>query len=103
MYAVIDDQGKQYKVSEGDRIEIDLRDAAPGDVVEFDKILFCGDEGAPKVGAPYVENAKVTAEVEEEIKAKKVIHFTLRRRKGSRRKVGHRQRYLRVRITGISV
>ena len=51
MYAVIEDRGKQYKVSQGDRIEIDLCEAAPGDVIEFDKILFCSDEGAPKVGA----------------------------------------------------
>jgi large subunit ribosomal protein L21 len=104
MYAVIDDNGKQYAVREGERIDVDLRDAAPGDTVAFDKVLFCGDadDAAAKVGAPYVENGRVTAEVEQEIKGKKVIHYSLRRRKNSRRKVGHRQRYLRVRITGIS-
>ena len=101
MYAVIEDQGKQYRVAEGDRIEIDLRDAKPGDTLEFDKVLFCGGE-SPRVGAPYVEKVTVRAEVEEEFKAPKVTHFDFRRRKGSRRKVGHRQRYLRVRITEVS-
>ena len=102
MYAVIEDRGKQYKVSQGDRIEIDLCEAAPGDVIEFDKILFCSDESAPKVGAPTVHDVVVRGEVEAEIKGKKTIHYNLRRRKASRRKVGHRQRYLRVRITEIA-
>ncbi len=102
MYAIIDDKGRQFKVSEGDEIDIDLREAMPGDVIEFDKILFCSADNEPLVGTPIVANAKVSAEVQAEIKGKKTIHFPLRRRKASRRKVGHRQRYLRVRITEIS-
>lgn len=102
MYAVIEDKGKQYKVAEGDRIAIDLRQAAPGDVIAFDKILLYGNENDARVGTPTVEGAKVLAEVEAEFKARKVIHVDFRRRQGSKRKIGHRQRYLRVRITQIT-
>ena len=102
MYAVIEDRGKQYKVAEGDRIEIDLCDAAPGQVITFDRVLFCGGAEAPQVGAPAVDGVIVRGEVEAEIKGKKTVHYTLRRRKNSRRKVGHRQRYMRVRITEIT-
>jgi len=101
MYAVIEDKGKQYKVTEGDRITVDLRDAAPGDVIAFDKVLLCRDERDAIVGAPTVEGAKVLGQVEAEVKARKVIHLDFRRRKASKRKIGHRQRYLRVRITRI--
>ena len=103
MYAVIQDSGKQFKVAEGDVINIDLREAAAGDEIAFDKVLYCGGEDGCQVGTPLIANAKVTGTVEAEVKGKKTIHFTMRRRKDSRRKVGHRQRYLSVRITGIAV
>jgi len=102
MYAVIDDNGRQFKVSEGDRIAVDVRDAAPGATLEFDKILFCGSESAVRVGTPHVAGVKVLGEVEGEFKGPKTTHYTFRRRKKSERKVGHRQRYLRVRITKIA-
>lgn len=101
MYAVIEDSGTQIKVAEGERIEVDLRKAAPGDVIEFDRVVFCSDGETPLIGAPYVENARVCGEVESEFKAPKVISYKFRRRKASSRKKGHRQRYLRVRITEI--
>lgn len=101
MYAVIEDGGRQFKVAEGDLIDVDLRDAAVGDVLAFDRVLFYSNGDAQQVGAPTVENARVLGKVEAEIKGKKTTHFTLRRRKDSRRKVGHRQRYLRVRITEV--
>ena len=103
MYAVIEDKGRQFKVAEGERIDVDLRDAKPGDVIEFDQVLFWSGDAETRVGAPYLENATVRGEVEDEIKAKKVVSFKFRRRKSTHRKIGHRQRYLRVRITEISV
>ena len=102
MYAIFEDGGKQYKVAEGERIEVELRKAGVGDVITFDKVLFLGGETA-QVGAPHVANARVSATVEAEIKGKKVVSFKFRRREPYHRKVGHRQRYLRVLITGIAV
>lgn len=104
MYAVIEDSGCQFKVAEGDHLDIDLRDAAPGDMIEFDRVLFCGGAEGARVGAPCLAGVKVCAEVEAEIKARKVVSYKFRRRKASSsRKVGHRQRYLRVRVTDIVV
>lgn len=100
MYAIIEDGGRQYKVAEGERIEIELRAAKAGDLLEFDKVLFLGGDSA-SVGAPYVANARVRGEVEAEVKAEKLIAYKYRRRENYHRKVGHRQRHLRVRITQI--
>lgn len=101
MYAVIEDKGRQFKVAEGDHIAVDLRDAKPGDMIEFDRVLLCSGNDGPQVGAPYLQTVKVRAEVEEQIKARKVISYKYRKRKNSSRKIGHRQRYLRVRIKEI--
>jgi len=103
VYAVIADSGTQFKVAEGEHIDVDPREAQPGDVVEFGRVLLCRDDQATRIGTPYLENASVRGEVEAEIKGKKVISYKLRRRKNWRRKKGHRQRYLRVRITEITV
>jgi len=103
MYAVIEDSGTQFKVSQGDCLEVDLRAAQAGQAIEFDKVLFCSTDAGARVGAPYVEGAKVRAEVQEEFKARKVISYRFRRRKKSAKKIGHRQRYLRVRVTDIIV
>ena len=101
MYAIIEDGGKQFKVAEGERIDVELRKAAKaGDAIEFKRVLFLGGE-TPKVGAPCVENACVKGEVEAEIKEKKLISYKYTRREQYHRKVGHRQRHLRVRITQI--
>jgi len=102
MYAVIEDGGRQYKIAEGERIEVDLRDAKVGDTIEFGRVLFLGGE-APKVGAPCIENARVRGQVEAEVKDKKLISYKYRRRESYHRKVGHRQRHLRVRITEIVI
>ena len=101
MYAIIEDGGKQYKVSEGERIEVELREAEVGDSISFDRVLFLGGE-AVSVGAPYVENARVSGKVEAATKGVKVVSYKYRRRKGYHRKVGHRQKYLRVLITEIA-
>ena len=104
MYAVIADSGSQIKVSEGDIIRVDLREL-DGDqtTLEFDNVLLvAGDGVAPKIGTPNVEGAKVTADVLTEVKGDKITIIKFRRRKNYRRKQGHRQRFLRVKITGIT-
>lgn len=101
MYAVVDFGGKQHKVSKGDFINFDRMDLEPGAKVEFDKVLYASDDKDVKVGTPVLEKAKVLGEVVGEVKAKKVIAFFYRRRKDSQRKVGHRQKYTRVKITDI--
>jgi large subunit ribosomal protein L21 len=102
MYAIIEDSGRQFKVAEGERIDVDLRAANAGDTLEFNRVLFLGGE-TPTVGAPYVENARVKGQVEAEVKARKLISYKYTRREQYHRKVGHRQRQLRVRITEIVV
>ncbi len=104
MYAVVEDNGSQYKVQEGETIDIDLRNIPEGqDTVEFDKVLLVGGTDAPKIGTPYVEGAKVIAKIERMIKGPKlrVIHFI--RRKGHLKRQGHRQKYLRVKIERIEI
>mgnify|MGYP001562544943 CR=1 FL=1 len=101
MYAIIDINGKQYKARNGEVINIDLIDKKPGDTVEFDNVLFISDGESVQLGAPTIEKAKVSATVIDEWKDKKIIAFKYRRRKDSRRKKGHRQRYTRVKIDKI--
>jgi large subunit ribosomal protein L21 len=103
MYAVIEDSGSQFKVSEGDIIRVDLRELAEDQTtIDFDRVLLVADNGSsPKIGAPAVDGAKVTADVLTEVKGDKLTIIKFRRRKGYRRRRGHRQRFLRVKITGI--
>ena len=103
MYAVIEDSGQQFRVSEGDVLTVDLRDLADdAKTVEFDRVLLvAGDDGAT-VGTPLVAGAKVEADVLNPRLAGKKLHiYKFRRRKASRRKTGHRQKYLQVRVTKI--
>lgn len=105
MYAIIEDSGQQFRVSEGEILDVDLREL-PADAteVEFDRVLLISDDDDIKVGTPLVDGAKVTAVVVDPMaKGTKVYSYYWRRRKGSRRKTGHRQKYLRVKITTISV
>ena len=103
MYAIIEDGGRQYRVSEGDTIEVDRRDLAEGqETLEFDRVLMVGDGEKSVVGQPVVADAKVTARIEGEFKGEKIVVQHFRRRKDSRTRAGHRQKYLRVRITKIS-
>lgn len=105
MYAIIEDSGTQFKVSEGDIVRVDLRpgDEAP-ESINFDRVLMIGGrEGVePTLGSPLVDGAKVEAEVLTEVRGDKITIFKFRRRKGYRRKKGHRQRFLRVRVTRIA-
>jgi large subunit ribosomal protein L21 len=102
MYAVVEDRGKQYKVSVGEEILVDSLQKDPGTKFDLGRVIMLSIPGKKAlVGSPTVEGAVVHARVLGTEKGPKVISFTLRRRKDSRRKVGHRQRYTRLRITDI--
>lgn len=102
MYAIFEDGGKQYKVSEGDVLLIERRDRQPGQTqITFDRVLMVGAGAQVRIGAPWVEGASVTATVTQELKAPKVVGVKFRRRKGYMRKFGHRQPLLRVAIDKI--
>jgi len=102
IYAVVEAGGKQYKVSEGDLIQIEKLDIPIGKTVTLDKVLMVGEGSGVAMGAPYIDGSKVTAEVEGQLRGKKIIVFKKRRRKKYRRKNGHRQFLTRVKITEIS-
>jgi len=103
MYAIIATDGKQYKVQEGDELQIDLRpDAKEGDAISFDKVLLVSDGTSPKIGAPTLAGASVAAEVLATEPGEKIYIQKMRRRKNYRRRTGHRQWYTRVRIGAIS-
>lgn len=100
MYAVIKTGGKQYRVSEGDRLRVEKLDGEVGGSVEFDEVLMIGGE-KPVIGKPVVEGAKVKAQITAQDRAKKVIVFKMKRRKNYRRKFGHRQPYTELQIKAI--
>ncbi len=101
MYAIIKNGGKQYKVQEGDILKLDKMSLEPKATIEITEVLAVNN-GELKVGAPFVEGAKVTAEVINEGRDKKVITFKKRRRKDSKTKRGFRRDFTRVRITKIA-
>ena len=101
MYAIIETGGKQYRVQEGDVLTIEKLGVEAGETVEFDKVLVLAGEEL-KVGAPYVEGAKVVGEVVENGKAKKVIIFKYKAKKDYRKKQGHRQPYTMVKIVSLT-
>ncbi|MEM6313441.1 MAG: 50S ribosomal protein L21 [Planctomycetota bacterium] len=101
MYAIIDDNGKQRKVAEGDVIRIDRPFNADEKTVSFDRVLLVGGD-EPKVGTPAVAGASVTADVLGQVKDKKIVIQKWKRRKGDNTKSGHRQKYTEVKITAIN-
>jgi len=100
-YAVIRTGGKQYRVSEGDLVKVEKLDGEVGEQVALAEVLFIGDNGAVKIGAPVVANARVVGEIVGQGKAKKVVVFKKKRRKSYSRQRGHRQRQTTLKITGI--
>jgi large subunit ribosomal protein L21 len=100
MYAVIRTGGKQYRVSQGDRLRVERLPGQVGDSLEFDQVLMIGGDTVT-VGKPLVSGAKVAAQIVAQDRAKKIIVYKFRRRKNYRRKQGHRQAYTEVRVTGI--
>ncbi len=101
MYAIIVTGGKQYKVSEGDELFVEKLDAAEGEAVKFDKVLAVSGDNTV-IGTPVVEGASVDATVVKNGKAKKIIVFKYKPKKGSKTKQGHRQPYTKVKIEKIN-
>lgn len=101
MYAVIRTGGKQYRVAEGQMLQVEKLAGKPGDAITFDEVLLVGGNGKAKVGAPLVKGASVKAEIVAQDRDPKIIVFRFRRRKNVRRKAGHRQPYTEVKITTI--
>lgn len=101
MYAIISTGGKQYRVSEGDIIFIEKLDAEAESTVSFDQVLAVGKDDGMVMGAPVVNGAVVTGKVLKNGKGKKITVFTYRSKKGSARKMGHRQPYTKVEIQSI--
>ena len=103
MYAIIEEGGRQFRVTGGDTIEID-REVKEGEKsITLGRILMVGGEGTPRIGTPVVSGASVTADVIGPVKGPKIDTVKYRRRKGYRRKIGHRQQYTAVKVTGINV
>ena len=102
MYAIIETGGKQYRVQEGDVITVEKLDVEAGDKIALDKVLLLNNGTELKVGAPYVEGAKVFGEVVENGKGKKVIIFKYKAKKDYRKKQGHRQPYTMIKIESLT-
>jgi large subunit ribosomal protein L21 len=100
VYAIIRDRGMQYRVEEGQIVEIALLDAAPGSQVELGEVLLIGGERA-QVGSPVIEGAKVLAKVLGDVKGDKIVVFKYKNKKRYRRRTGHRQQYTRIAISQI--
>ncbi len=101
MYAIIETGGKQYQVKEGDVLFVEKLDAE-GET-SFDKVILVSSDGKITTGAPYVDGASVKATILKNGRAKKITVFTYKPKKGSKRKMGHRQPYSQVRIDSITV
>ncbi len=101
MFAVIETGGKQYKVQNGDVIYVEKLAEEENAEVKFQVVALGGDNGF-KIGTPYVEGASVTGKVLKNGKGKKITVFTYRPKKGSKRKMGHRQPYTKVEISAIN-
>jgi len=102
MYAIIKTGGKQYKVSPGDVVDVETVDGDASEVVLFDQVLAIGEGTDVNVGTPNIAGASVSGELVEQRRGKKVIAFKMMRRKGYKRKKGHRQNLSRVRIVEIT-
>lgn len=103
MYAVVESGGKQYKVTVGQTVDVELLSVNEGDTVALERVLVVADEGNVHVGRPVVEGAIVSATVLGHGKGPKVITFKYRQKKHSQKTIGHRQGYTRLRIDEITV
>ena len=103
MYAIIETGGKQYRVEPDEELKVEkLKGRGVGEDVKFDRVLLVNDDGEVDVGKPYIDDAAVEGEIVEKDKEEKVTVFTYKKRKGQRKKLGHRQPYMKVRIDSIS-
>ena len=101
MYAIIEDSGQQFRVQEGDQILVDLRPAEKGATLTFDRVVLIGGGEKTLVGKPHLSGATVTAEVLGQMKGVKIEVFKFTKRTNYKRHIGHRQKYLSVRINQI--
>lgn len=101
-YAVIQTGGKQYRVAEGDEIEVEKLDVEAGAKTVLSDVLLIADGSTVTIGEPLISGASVTAEVVDQFKDDKVIAFKFRRRKGYHRTVGHRRQLTKLKIESIS-
>ncbi len=102
MYAVIEQGGKQYRISPGDVVRFERLDGSPGENVTLDRVLMVNEDGELKVGRPLLEGATVAGTIVEQHRTRKIIVFKYKRRKQFRRKKGHRQLYTAVKIQAIN-
>lgn len=101
MHAVIQTGGKQYRVAEGDVIKVESLGGEVGQSIDFDKVLMISDDKEQKVGTPMLDGAKVTGEVLEQGRHKKIFILKFKRRKHHMKRQGHRQNFTAIRITDI--
>lgn len=102
MYAIVRTGGKQYQVASGDQLRVEKLEGNVGDTVDLDDVLMIADGADVKIGKPVLDGAKVVAKIVEHGKAKKVVVFKRKRRKGYRLKRGHRQQYTALKIEEIT-
>jgi large subunit ribosomal protein L21 len=103
MYAIIEEGGRQFKVEEGQELDLDYRAASGGDTLVFDRVLAYRNGDQFKLGRPLLDAAKVTVEVIGPVQGPKLVIQKFRRRKNYRRKTGHRQIHTRVKVSKIDV
>ena len=103
MYAIIKTGGKQYKVKNDDILDVEKLEGEAGGKLIFSEVLAVGEEGENlKVGTPLLEGAKVEAEILDQFRGPKLIAFKMKKRKGYRRKIGHRQSLTKIKISAIN-
>ncbi len=100
-YAIIKTGGKQYRVAEGDTIDVEKLDVDAGSSIDFDVLMFADGDDV-QLGSPLLDGPKVTAEVVDQFKGEKVVAFKYKRRKGYHRTVGHRRRLTKLKITSLT-
>lgn len=103
MYAIVNIAGKQYKVAEGDQLKVARLSTKVGDKVDFSEVLLTDDGKNVKIGNPAVKGAKVTAEILEHGRHRKILIYKKKRRKGYQRKAGHKQDFSAIKVNSISV
>jgi large subunit ribosomal protein L21 len=101
MYAVIESGGKQHRVKQGETLKVEKIELAPGESIDFDKVLLVGEGANVKIGTPYVPGSKVVAEIVAQGRHKKIKIVKFRRRKHSMKQAGHRQWFTELKITAI--
>ena len=101
MYAVVRTGGKQVRVTPGYAVRVEKLPGAVGESIELDQVLLVGGEGETRVGTPLVEGVKVVGTITDQGRGPKITVFKMKRRKGYRRKMGHRQDYTEIRVDSI--